>query len=266
MKKIFTLLSICLTTVFSFGQVGAVASDFTQTDLDGTSHTLYDYLNAGKIVIVDMSATWCSPCWSFHQAHYLEDLYAEFGPNGTNEVVIIFYEDDVNTTLADLQGTGTNTIGDWTDGASYPIINATAALPAEYGTGYPTVSVICPTDKKIKSNLTGFSNLADMKANVQGIINDCSSLGTEEETTQEFSIYPNPVTNVSTINIQAETTELATLNVYNLAGQLVLSTQTNLVSGTNSISLDMSTLETGSYVLSVDRDNAESIVQKINKI
>jgi len=266
MKKIYTLLSICLTTVFSFGQVGAVAPDFTQTDLNGNSHTLYDYLNAGKVVIVDMSATWCGPCWSFHQAHYLEDLYTEFGPDGTNEVVIIFYEDDVNTTLADLQGTTGGTMGDWITGVSYPIIDANATLPGEYGTGYPTVSVICPTDKKIKSNLTGFGNLADMKANVQGIINDCSSLGAEEETVQEFSIYPNPVTNISTVTIQAITTELATLNIYNLAGQLVLSTQSNLVSGANSINLDMSTLETGSYVLSIDRDNAKSIVQKVNKI
>lgn len=248
------------------GQVGAVAPDFTQTDLNGTSHTLYDYLNSGKIVIVDMSATWCSPCWSFHQAHYLKDLYTEFGPDGTNEVVILFYEDDVNTTLADLQGTTTGTMGDWITDVPYPIIDGTAALPSQYGSGYPSVSVICPTDKKIKSNLFNMNSLAAMKANVQGIIDDCSSLGTEEETTQEFSIYPNPVTSVSIINIQVASAELATLNVYNLAGQIVLSTQYNLVSGSNSINLDMSTLETGSYVLSIDRDNTESIVQKVNKI
>jgi thiol-disulfide isomerase/thioredoxin len=265
MKKIFTLLSICLTTALSFGQVGAVASDFTQTDLDGTSHTLYDYLDAGKIVIVDMSATWCGPCWSFHQAHYLQDLYTQFGPDGTNEVVIIFYEDDVNTTLADLQGTGGSTQGDWVTGVPYTIIDATAALPAEYGTGYPTVSVICPTDKKIKSNLTSFSNIADMKANVQGIINNCSSVGIEEEIVSELSIYPNPVTDISIITVQSTTNQLATLNVYNMTGQLVLSTQQNLSSGANSINLDMSTLESGSYVLNIDRDNLESIVQKVIK-
>ena len=83
----------------------------------------------------------------------------------------------------------------------------------------------------------------------------------------QFDVYrnPNPVTNVAAVTLQSAVAELATLNIYNVAGQLVLSTQYNLVSGSNSIELDMSTLEAGSYMLSVDRDNAESIVQKVIK-
>ena len=35
------------------------AVDFTVTDLEGNSHTLFDYLNNGKYVCVDFFAYWC---------------------------------------------------------------------------------------------------------------------------------------------------------------------------------------------------------------
>ena len=63
MKKLFTILTICWS-LSSFAQLadGSVAPDFTVTDINGNSHRLYDYLNNGYTVIIDISATWCPPC------------------------------------------------------------------------------------------------------------------------------------------------------------------------------------------------------------
>ena len=100
-----------------------LAPDWTATDIDGIEHNLYSYLDSGYAVILDFSATWCGPCWTYHTSGVLEELYESHGPNGTNEVRVFFIESDDSTTDEDLHGTGQNTWGDWTEGVNYPIID-----------------------------------------------------------------------------------------------------------------------------------------------
>jgi len=43
------------------------APDFTVTDINGNTHSLYaDILDQGKIAVVQVAATWCLPCWNLH--------------------------------------------------------------------------------------------------------------------------------------------------------------------------------------------------------
>jgi hypothetical protein len=53
MKKLFTILSIFALANFSFSQsniaVGATCPNFTVTDVDGVTHSLYDYCDAGNM-------------------------------------------------------------------------------------------------------------------------------------------------------------------------------------------------------------------------
>ncbi|MEO1517187.1 MAG: T9SS type A sorting domain-containing protein [Bacteroidota bacterium] len=147
MKKAFTLLffiSLFYTHTNLQAQV-EIAPNFTATDIEGNTWTLYDVLDQGKSVIMDVSATWCGPCWSFHQTKTLENLYEQYGPNGTDELVVLFVEGDENTTLADLQGTGDNTLGDWVAGTTYPIIDDGSITDLYDVTGFPTIFHICPS-------------------------------------------------------------------------------------------------------------------------
>ncbi|MCJ8292442.1 MAG: T9SS type A sorting domain-containing protein [Crocinitomicaceae bacterium] len=267
MKKIITSIAICLSGFASTAQVGAVAPNFTADDINGTSQDLYAHLAAGKVVIVDMYATWCGPCWSFHTGHYLEDIYAEFGPNGTNEVVIIGYEDAQNTSLDDMYGTGSNTLGDWVTGVSYTLIHGPVVLPAEYGTGYPTVSVICPSDKKIKYNLFNSGTLQQMKDDVQDVITQCSSVSISESPLSiELSIAPNPVTDITRITFDALSSENAVVNVYSISGELVLTSNYNVEVGINSIELDLNQVEAGTYLLKVETSSSVSNMTTLVKM
>jgi PKD repeat protein len=149
-SRVAILLSFFIQ-FYGYGQLpnGSIAPDFTATDLNGNTVNLYSILNSGKTVFMDISATWCGPCWSYHQTHALKDLYNQYGPPGTNELTVLFVEGDASTTLADLNGTGSNTTGNWVAGTPYPILD-NAAIANQYAISYyPTVYMICP-NKTIK--------------------------------------------------------------------------------------------------------------------
>ncbi len=154
MKRFFLLTLLCF---FGWTQAhaqipnGSVAPDFTGTDLDGTTHNLYDLLEAGKTVFIDFSATWCGPCWNYHNTHALETIWETYGPDGTDEAYVFFIESDDATNTACLYGPSGcvgGTQGNWVAGTPYPIIDD-AGIANQYQIGYyPTIFCICPLDKK----------------------------------------------------------------------------------------------------------------------
>lgn len=146
MKHYLALAALCYALT-GFAQLpnGSVAPDFTITDIEGEEHNLYSYLDSGYAVIIDFSATWCGPCWNYHTSGVFEEIYEAHGPDGTNEVRILFIESDNNTTDADLHGTGTNTWGDWTAGVEYPIADNGGNIFDLYECAYyPTIFTVCP--------------------------------------------------------------------------------------------------------------------------
>ena len=175
MKK--TLL-IAIVALFTFSNAqsqlpnGSIGPNFTATDLSGNTINLYaDFLDQGIPVIMDISATWCGPCWSFHQGHALKDIYMTYGMGGSQEIGVIFVEGDGNTGLAQLQGTGGSTAGDWITGTPYPILD-NASIANSYDIAYyPTVYGICPDRTVYEIGTGSASNLR------QQLISNCG-LGT----------------------------------------------------------------------------------------
>jgi hypothetical protein len=175
-------------------QDGSIAPNFTVTayqswlstsgfNNNGT-YRLYDYLDSGYTVILDVSATWCGPCWNHHLTGALDDLYINHGPAGqpgvsattTNDVMVIWLDGDAQTADATMldglsQSGGASAIGNWINPLNspsgsaitfgnpaqtttvgevpFPMANPIAATANQISNGYdiayfPTIYKICP--------------------------------------------------------------------------------------------------------------------------
>lgn len=265
MKKLLLSITLGISSLATMAQMGT-ATDFTITDIEGNTHHLYDILDQGYVVVLDASATWCGTCWSVHQNHTLNDLNTQKGPNGTNEVRVIFYEADAGTTLDDLNGTGSNTLGDWVTGTNYPIVSESAPLSLSgsvyWPLGFPTISVIRPADREITADVWNQSVAGMVAAVDNAIATNPASIGSDFVTDNGITSYPNPTVDVLNVNLGSVANQVDGLSVRNIMGQEVMNIST---SGQTLVRLSMETLTSGAYILEYSYKGSVLGVQKIMK-
>lgn len=164
MRKQWAFVLFLVTALQIHAQLpsGSIAPDFKANDINGQSWHLYDLLDSGKIVVLEISATWCPPCWAYHNGHAMHHFYEEHGPGGDNKARVLFIEGDPNTNTNCLYGSaGCNnyTPGNWVAGTPFPIIDNAKIADTFQVNYYPTIFVICPNRKVYE---VGQWNAADL--------------------------------------------------------------------------------------------------------
>ncbi|AEA45271.1 redoxin family protein [Fluviicola taffensis] len=194
----------------SFGQLqtGSIAPNFTLTDINGSTHTLYDYLDAGKTVYLDFFACHCPYCWNYHNSHALSNLYDQYGPNtASNDVFVFAIEFDPNNGNNEFYGISGNTQGNWVAGTNYPQINPEGgerdAIISDYEVNlYPLIYAICP-DRTI--TVIGTKNTSQLYAHAA----TCAPLGLQNlEETFSVSQHEATITIQSSMNFDANQTTI----------------------------------------------------------
>lgn len=153
MKKLLLAILI-LAGVQTQAQTSlTTAVDFTVTDIHGNTHTLFDYLNNGKHVIVDFFFTTCGPCIA--SVPTLNQAYTDYGCNtgeviflsiddGDSDAEVLQYENDYGGLLPSVSGN---------DGGGNAVNSA-------YGiSAYPTVILIAPDQTILEQDIFPVSNI-----------------------------------------------------------------------------------------------------------
>lgn len=264
MKK--KLLCGLAALTLSFSAVAQTAPDFSVTDIEGNQINLYaDILDQGIIAVVDVSATWCGPCWSLHESHVLEELHNIYGPEGSNQLRVIYYEGDPATTMEDLMGNTSGSQGDWLDGSSYQFVNESPLslnLNIWAPLGFPTVNVIRPSDYEIVAdpwNVYTLQGQIDVIESSTGIT--LGAVGVDEIITEQTAtLFPNPANNVAQLNIDGFD-QAATVRVFDILGSEVFST---LATGPT-LDIDVAALNTGTYFVTVS-DETHQITKRLSVV
>lgn len=126
--------------------------DLKVTDINGVHHKINSYLQSGKSIILNFSSTWCRPCWNYQNSGVLEQVWKNHGPEGSNDVVIIMIEADLNTCEDCLYGQkncNDFTYGNWS--SSFPMSNLdqdNQFIADQFNvTKYPSIFALSAKDK-----------------------------------------------------------------------------------------------------------------------
>lgn len=262
MRKALNYLSLTVGIMFSslsFGQLpnGSTAPNFTLTDINGNSHTLYDYLDAGKTVYIDFFACHCPFCWNYHNSNALSNLYDQYGPNTpTDDVFVFAIEYDPNNGTNEFYGISGNTQGNWVAGTNYPQINpegsARTSIISDFAVNYyPLIYAICP-DRTI--TVIGTKNTTQLYAHVA----TCDpSLGLHEE---EKPFFVNQFESTITIQSNMDLNNFnASIILTDLQGKKLL--QKSFSENTEKI--DLKEISQGIYFIQVAAETRVLFSQKI---
>jgi thiol-disulfide isomerase/thioredoxin len=159
MKKVLQSVAVALTLLFATNAhaqlpnngiyPGGLMLDSYQPSAGYTGNHIYDMgtwdidsiLDSGTPVILDLFATWCGPCWSYHTGGTLENLFDSQGWGGPGNVAIFGVESDPSTAASKLEG---GDQGDWITNTKYPMVNHNTVANMFNLTYYPTIVMICP--------------------------------------------------------------------------------------------------------------------------
>ena len=228
--------------------------NFTLEDIYGNSHDLHEALSKGKTVVLDFFASWCGPCEA--STPEVNSIWNQFGA-GDEDFEVYGLTTETTDDAAVISGLG------W--GAEYPKFEYSYDAYLQYfhyassleTSGIPLYVLVCPnTQNPGFSEVSWFSegwapggqSQNDMVAALQ----ECdASIGVEEFSVNQLSVYPNPAKNSAFVEFNLVESNEVLVELTNALGQKVFTNSSTMNAGFTKVELPVADLNSGIYIVNI---------------
>ncbi len=249
-----TLFILAITALPFSGnaQIGSPAPNFTVTDTHGNTHSLYNLLDSGKVVVLDFFYTTCIPC-----QFYTPQVNLAYEKYGCNTATVYFMAIDYQDTNAEVLAY------DQQYGIEYPSISGlngggNAVVGQYHIIGFPTFYVIDSSKTIVQEIDPPTLQVFDFRFQQLGISPATCAVSDTKESSGDnrLQLYPNPLTG-SRLNagLPDGIKGLSKYEILDFSGSPVRSGQLDLVSG-SPVSVDLGDLPTGIYLMKIAASNS----------
>ena len=247
MKNTCILLTLIGLFTFNSTVTAQTAVNFTEEDCNGNSYTLFDELDAGKIIVI----AWVMPCGScqyFGSRAY--DAVQSF--NESHPGIIEFYltDDYANTTCS--------SVSDWgnaNDMGNHIAFSSEEISMSDYGVdGMPKVVVLGGNTHEVLYNKNN-GNISE--EGVKAAISTALTLSLPETSNKlkSLAIFPNPSKGLISVEFFLEND--SNLELYSILGEKISSIDLSRFAANKKaiIDLDLSKYAKGNYLIKLNSSN-----------
>lgn len=260
MKNISLILISFLLTL-SLPSFSQSATNFTALDCNGNTHSLFDELDAGKVIVL----TWVMPCSACSYFGFPAYNAAEsFSLSNPDQVLFYLIDDYANSTCQSITDWGTlNNMQNHTAFSSADI------SMSDYGTnGMPKVVVVAGSNHAVLYNKND-TNI-EYEDVVTAISNGLNSVAIDEQQQKQLNIsaYPNPNTGTLAVSFFLNNNGESKLEIFSVLGEKIQELDLNNCrqGENNEILLDLSMYINGTYILKLSSEsNIQSLTINLNK-
>jgi len=251
-KAILFLFGLMITTVM-FAQT---SPNFNKTSTEGGEFDLYTELDSGRVVIIDIFATWCGPCAQSHPV--LQSIFEDYGSGERVVVWGLDVDDTESESTINTYKSNKDLTYPMFEECYYPWQKFDITSNPDFGY-IPHFIIISPEDSSIVYEAVGWASYMETemrdKITELGVYpTSVKNMADNNQLTLNFS--PNPVKDQVNITLNIKNTDYVKLDIFNMLGKKVVTilNETKL-RGEYLITHDVSNLPIGNYLIKLGTSN-----------
>jgi thiol-disulfide isomerase/thioredoxin len=245
-KQYLLIMSLFLGSFLSAQTTLTEAVDFKAKTIHGETIELFDYLDAGKLVVIDFFSTSCGPCGEF--APQIQASFEDFGSNEGNVIFLGMCWGDDNAGVA---------FFDSLHGVTYPSVSGfegggNAVVNMYNIISYPTVLLIHP-DRTILNPYIWEPTTVNINAEV--LAAGGMMVGLNETAIHESSIqlYPNPARNNTKIVLDETIHGELEIIIYDVLGNEIQKNFVKKLDSNQEFNVSLGHINEGFYIIAIKK-------------